>query len=119
MKSFTELDAWKVGLDLVREIHILTGTFPSEERYELVKQIRRSSKSVLANLAEGFGRFTYPDKAAKYTIARGECSETQAFLFISIALNYLTQQDAQKAIELSDRTGRLISGLILSTKSRT
>lgn len=119
MKSYTDLEAWKVALELVVEIHRLTKKFPKEELYGLTSQIRRSSTSVLANIAEGFGRFTYPDKANKYTIARGECSETEAFLFTTIALTFITNQDAEKALRLVERERKLLSGLITACKKRT
>ena len=60
MKSYTDLEAWKVALDLVVEIYRITKKLPKEERYGLTSQLRRSSTSILANIAEGFGRFTYP-----------------------------------------------------------
>ena len=78
MDSYTDLDAWKVGMDLVDEVYEITKKFPPTETYGMTAQMRKSSASILANIAEGFGRYTYPDKANKYTIARGECSETEA-----------------------------------------
>ena len=119
MKTFTDLQAWQVGLELVKEIYRLTKKFPKEELYGLTSQMRRSSVSILANIAEGFGRFTYPDKANKYTIARGECSETEAFLLIAIALGFVSTAETQKAMERTQRVGRLVSGLITSCKHRS
>jgi four helix bundle protein len=90
MQSFTDLEAWKKGMILVKEIHRLSGKLPTNEQFGLISQMRRSSTSILANLAEGFSRSTAPDKSHKYTISRGECSETQAFLYICIEFNYFT-----------------------------
>lgn len=116
MKHYTQLEAWRIGIELVREIHVVTKKFPKEEQFELAKQLRRSSKSILANIAEGFGRYTYKDKAAKYTIARGECTETDAHLRIAIALQLITEVEATKALQLADNEGRLLSGLITASK---
>ena len=116
MKSFTELDAWKVGMQLIKEVHFLTKKFPQEERYGMTAQIRKSSASVLANIAEGFGRYTYPDKANRYIIARGECTETAAYLYIAAELEWISLCEMERAIDLARQTGKLLSGLIASCK---
>lgn len=118
MHHFTQLKAWSVGLDLVKEIYYLSNMFPPDEKYGLTQQIRRSSTSILANLAEGFGRFTYPDKAAKYTIARGECSETEAHIRIAVALRFVSEQDSLKTLQLIEATGKLLSGLIAACREK-
>ena len=116
MKSFTELKAWQLGIELVKEVYLLTGKFPKEELYGLTSQLRRSCTSIVANIAEGFGRYTYPDKAHKYTIARGECAEAETELFVAIALGFISQKEAEKAQNLLGHIGRAISGLINSCK---
>jgi four helix bundle protein len=117
MKNFTDLDAWKYGLELMKEIYVLTRKFPREERFDLISQLRRSSKSILSNLAEGFGRYTFADKAGKFVIARGECAETEAGIHIAVELRYITDKEAEHAIQLARRVGQLLSGLIKATRS--
>ncbi|MBI3331513.1 four helix bundle protein [Candidatus Peregrinibacteria bacterium] len=112
MKSFTELHAWQRGMDLVEEIYLITKKFHPDERFGLTAQIRKAANSVVANTAEGFGRSTSRDKANKYTIARGECTEVHAFVLIAIRLKFLPEQEASKAMSLSIETGKLLSGLI-------
>jgi len=112
MKSFTELQAWKTGMELMKDIHLLTKTFPAEEKFGITQQMRRASTSILANLAEGFSRRTAADKAHKYTIARGECSELLAFLYMSMELGYIPKEKEATALALTERTGKLLSGLI-------
>ncbi|MBI3331768.1 four helix bundle protein [Candidatus Peregrinibacteria bacterium] len=119
MQSFVELEVWQVGLDLVKEIYRLTKKLPKDELFGLTSQMRRSSTSILTNLAEGFSRFTYPDKAAKYTIARGECGETKALLLICVALELLPPNDIREAQSRSESVGRMLSGLIRASKSRS
>ncbi|UPA22239.1 four helix bundle protein [Candidatus Peribacteria bacterium] len=116
MQSYRDLEAWKNGLDLIEEIYRLTEKFPRTELYEMTSQMRSASTSILANLAEGFGRFTYADKANKYTIARGECTEVEAFLYIAIRIKFAPQEHIQKALQIVERQRRLLSGLIESTK---
>jgi four helix bundle protein len=119
MDSFTELEAWKVGLQLVEKIYQISAAFPPEEKYSLTSQIRSASNSILANIAEGFGRSTSADKASKYIIARGECSEVKAFILISQRLKFLSVSSSQDLFTLVDQTGRLISGLIKAYQNKS
>lgn len=112
MESFTDLDAWKKGIELVKEVYQLSKRFPKEEQFGLTSQIRRAATSILINLAEGFSRSTPGDKAYKYTISRGECSEIKAILLICSELEIVSEQESQPLIELSETTGKLLSGLI-------
>ena len=117
METFEDLNAWKVSMDLIEEIYRITQKFPHEERYGLSQQMRRAAASIAANIAEGFGRFTYPDKANKYTIARGECAEVRAFLLIATRLGLMEKES--RALALTNDAGRLLNGLIKACKSRT
>ena len=119
VESFTDLQAWQKGLRLSKEVYKLSGKFPRSELFALTSQIRRASTSILANIAEGFGRYTYADKAHKYTIARGECSEVHAFLLIAQELNLIAPDEIGDAIELSKEVGRILSGLIASCRSQS
>jgi four helix bundle protein len=117
MKSYKDLEVWQIAMNLTEEIYRLTHSFPKEEQYGLTSQVRRATTSIVANIAEGFGRFTFPDKAHKYTIARGECTEVEAYLLIAIRVKITTEESTQKALELSNQVGRMLSGLIRSTKN--
>lgn len=96
MESFTDLAAWQKAKELAQEVYFLTKEFPPDERFGMTAQIRKSSVSVLANIAEGFGRFTYPDKANRYVIARGELAETKSFLLVAAAVGCTTEIKIQK-----------------------
>jgi len=116
MKTYEDLYAWKYAMELIEEIYVLTSTFPSEERFGLTSQMRRAANSVAANIAEGFGRYTYADKAHKYVIARGECTEVDAHLLIAVRVGLCSAERIQHSRELANRSGKLISGLIQSTR---
>jgi four helix bundle protein len=116
MKTFLDLDAWEVGLELVEAVYVLTKDFPSDERFGITSQLRRASTSILANIAEGFGRYTYADKAAKYVIARGECTEVEAFLYIILRLRFVDAVKIQKPLQCALRMEKLLSGLIRSSR---
>ncbi|OGJ56457.1 hypothetical protein A3D88_03715 [Candidatus Peribacteria bacterium RIFCSPHIGHO2_02_FULL_52_16] len=117
MKSFEDLDAWKVAMDLVEEIYAITRTFPKEEVFGLTSQVRRASTSIVANIAEGFCRHTYADKANRYVIARGESGEVKTYLLVALRLKIVPSDQLKRAFELVERTGKLLSGLIKSTRN--
>jgi len=112
MKSFTDLTAWTQGLELVKEVYKIANMLPRHEQFGLSSQLRRASSGILANIAEGFSKSGSADKAYKYTIARGECSETRALLHITVAVDYLSSNDTKNAEQLAETTGKLLSGLI-------
>jgi len=76
MNSFEELEAWKAGREIRKKISELVSKFPSEEKYRLVDQLLRSSRSVTANIAEGFGRFHFQENIQFCRQARGSAFET-------------------------------------------
>ena len=76
MNSFKELEVWKSARELRKSISKLSKNFPKEERYRLIDQVLRSSRSVAANIAEGFGRYHYQENIQFCRQARGSLSET-------------------------------------------
>jgi len=76
LNSFTDLECWEEARTLRIEIADLVRTFPSEEKYRLVDQIVRSSRSVTANIAEGYGRFHFQENIQYCRQARGSLTET-------------------------------------------
>ena len=86
--NFTEMPVWQKAHQLALEVFQLTVALPRSEDYGLTSQIRRSSNSSPANIAEGFGRKTKKDKANFYIIARGTSFETQNHLINGSAVRY-------------------------------
>jgi four helix bundle protein len=80
MKSFEELDAWRRAHEMVLAVYKLSGTFPKDERFGIISQLRRAAASVPANIAEGFGRRTTKDSVRCLDIAGGSLEETRYFL---------------------------------------
>lgn len=92
IKRVRDLDVYKIAFDAAMDIWQITSGFPQEEKYSLVDQIRRSSRSVCSNLAEAWRKRRY--KAVfknKLSDAMQEASETQTWLEFSIACNYIDQ----------------------------
>jgi len=91
IKSFRDLDVYKLGLEEAKKIFLLTKSFSVEERYSLSDQIRRSSRAVNAMVAEGWARRRYPASFInKINEALGEAMETQAWLDHALACSYIS-----------------------------
>lgn len=116
IKNFTDLDAWKVNHQLVLEVYKITKSFPKEERYGIVDQLRRAASSITANIAEGWGRFHYADRIKFYHQARGSSCETQNFLILSRDLKYLNEEEFKKLGTLALEGCKVINGLIRSVE---
>ncbi len=99
LTSFEQLDSWKYSQELSVYIYKITKGFPKEEQFGITNQLRRSSSSISANIAEGFGRSTNKDKTHFYTIAYGSLLETKSFLYLSNKLEYLPVDILTELIE--------------------
>ena len=93
IRSFEDLDAWKLGLEIAKKIYALTEGFPAAERYDLTSQMRRAASSIPANIAEGFGRHTSKDCLQFLFYARGSIAETQSHLRLAYELGLIKQND--------------------------
>ena len=118
VKSFADLTVWQEAHKLTLEIYKLTVKFPAAEKYGIVSQLRRSSSSVPANIAEGFGRATTRELLRCLQIARGELEETRYFVLLSRDLGYVTSQDWEIVGQRCTSIGRLINALGSSLKRR-
>ena len=117
IKSFTHLVAWQEGHKLVLMIYKITKTFPKEEMFCLVNQMRRCAVSITSNIAEGFSRQYYKEKIQFYSIAHGSITELQNQLVISRDVNYIISEEFQKIAKQSITVHKIISGLIKKSKT--
>ncbi len=93
IRSHKELDTYKLSFSLAMQIFELTKTFPKEEKYSLTDQIRRSSRSVCANLAEAFRKRKYPKHfVSKLSDCEGEAAESQVWLDFALECGYLDKE---------------------------
>jgi four helix bundle protein len=112
-KSFRDLIVWQKAHELVLGVYHKTQSFPKEEAYALTSQIRRSSMSVAANIAEGFKKKGPRDKVKFYNIAQGSLSETEYFLLLSQDLKY---GDMKELMSKADEVGRILNAYIKTIK---
>ena len=93
IKYHTELKVYQKSFDVAMEIFKISFKFPIEEKYSLTDQIRRSSRSVSANISESWGKRRYPKSfVSKLTDAEGEARETQTWLEFSFQCNYIEEE---------------------------
>ena len=96
------LQIWKLGVKLAKDVYLLTEKFPKREVYGLTDQIRRAAVSIPSNIAEGKGRSTAKDFVHFLNTARGSVYELMTQLYIAREIGYLTEEDFstfQKKIE--------------------
>ena len=115
IKTHNELRVYKLALELAMEIFELSKSFPREEKYSLTNQIRRSSRSIASNIAEGYRLRRYPKSfVSKLSICEGEVAETQVWIEFSYSCNYLT---SEQKLDLLSRYDNVL-GMIVSMISK-
>ena len=110
IKSFRELEIWKKGIELVKEVYKTTENFPQSELYGLTSQMRRCAVSVPSNVAEGFRRRHSREFRQFLNIALGSLAELETQLVIAQEINYLS--DGQVILERIDHISRMIATLL-------
>jgi four helix bundle protein len=116
-QSFRQLIAWQKAMELVTEIYRVTKNFPCDEAYGLTSQLRRAAVSVPSNIAEGQARYSRREFYRFLTVARGSLAEIETQVTIAKSLDYLTSATADLLLSRSAEPGRILNGLITSTKS--
>ncbi|HMQ77027.1 MAG TPA: four helix bundle protein [Flavobacteriales bacterium] len=113
MAGLKDLIVYKKSFELSMMVFVLTKKFPVEERYSLTTQIRNSSRSVPANLAEAYRKRRYLAAfIAKLTDCDGENAETDVHLDTALACNYIAPEEHAPAAALSAEVGRLLSDMM-------
>ena len=117
IKTFTDLEAWKEAHKLVLTIYKITKTFPKEETFGLISQMRRAAVSITSNIAEGFSRQSYSEKVQFYSIAQGSNTELQNQLLVAKDVGYLNENDFNAVTNQSVTVHKLLNGLIKKSKN--
>lgn len=115
IKDFKDLDVWQVARELRTEMYQLARSLPDFEKFVLATQIRRAATSVTANIAEGFGRFSYQENVQFCRQARGSVFELRDHLTTCVDQNYIDEREGGKLDALAQRVAQLLNGYIRST----
>ena len=112
-KNFKETTLYKKAFIQAMEIFEVTKSFPKEEKYSLIDQVRRSSRSVCANLAEAYRKRQYPAHfVSKFSDCDAENSETGVWIDFALASKYIDDNSHKTLIESNEEVGRLIAHAI-------
>ena len=109
---YKNLIVWQRSMDLVEETYRLINFLPSDERFALADQMRRSAVSIVSNIAEGAGRKTKNDFIQFLSIARGSKYELETQILICVRLNYFNEEQSGLALQLCSEIGKMLNSLI-------
>ncbi len=117
MKDYKKLKVWEKAHQSALSIYQLTKSFPKEEQFNLISQIRRSALSIPTNIAEGAGKFTNTDFARFLQIALGSAHEVEYLLLFSFELKFLEQGDYDFVAKEIGEVKAMSIGLIKKVRS--
>src|SRR5438552_18713792 len=113
IKHFRELNVYQNALMAAMEIFEISKRFPNEERFSLTDQIRRSSRSVCANLAEGWRKRRYEAAfVSKLNDCEGEAAETQTWIEFAVKCAYITREEGLPIFKLYDEILAMLVSMI-------
>lgn len=114
--SFRQLVVWQKGKEMTLFVYKITNSFPVEEKFAMVSQMRRSAYSFLANIAEGNAKKYINDRKKFFNIAEGSLVELDCFSEIALELNYVNNNDYKNLLELINKSAYLLVQFIKSQK---
>lgn len=118
IRDFTDLQVWQLAREPRKEIYALLPGFPPEEKFALAQQLRRAATSTTANIAEGFGRYSYQENIQFSRLARGSSFEIRDHLITARDQGFISSQDYQRNEALALRVIQTLDGYIRSTRAR-
>lgn len=113
--GFEGLEVWKYSIELVKNIYTLTKTYPKEELFVLVSQLRRCAISIPSNISESYEK-SKPDFLRFMSISLGSCSELKTQIIISFEIDYINEKTKTELLEKINRVIRMLKGLQSSIK---
>lgn len=115
IRHFRELRVYQSAIKAAMEIFELTRSFPAEEKYSMVDQMRRSSRSVCANIAEAWRKRLYKTHfVSKLSDSSGEADESRVWLELAFLCRYISREDFERL----DETYDLIAGQLVKMMSQ-
>jgi four helix bundle protein len=110
--SFVDIDAWQKARELTSNVYALTRSSSFAKDFALRDQIRRSSVSVMANIAEGFGRSGSGEFVQFLAVAKGSACEVISHVYVALDQKYVTKEEFESLSVLAGQTINLIGGLM-------
>jgi four helix bundle protein len=107
IKRFEDVQAWQKAREMTKIVYEITAEKSFARDYGLSSQIQRASVSIMANIAEGFGRHSDKEFANFLSIAHGSASEVQSHLYVALDLNLIDQKTFERLYSLLDEISRM------------
>ena len=111
-KRFEDIQAWQKARELTRDVYRVTKSRDFAKDFGLVDQIRRSSVSIMANIAEGFARRSDKDFAHFLNLARSSAAEVQSHLYVALDQEYINADSFKMIYDKVEETSKMIFGLV-------
>jgi four helix bundle protein len=118
MTNYKNLEVWKHSMEMVKEIYILTKSFPPEEKYGLISQTNRAAVSIPVNIAEGMGRKFVKEKIQFLHVSRGSVYELDTLLNIARMTGTIEEKFYKSMSTKIESSIRLINGFIKYLEQR-
>lgn len=112
MSNYKTLDAWKISMQLVKDIYVLTDKYPKEELFALTSQTKRAAVSVPSNVAEGVGRQYKKDTLQFLHISRGSLYELETLIHVALLVEIINDEQFNNIIPLVDKNFQILNGFI-------
>jgi len=112
MTNYKTLDAWKLSMEIVKEIYKLTKQYPVDEKYNLIDQTIRAAISIPCNIAEGIGKNHKKDTIQFLHISRGSGYEVETLLHVAFMTSMIDIETFNTLSEKIERNMKMINGLI-------
>jgi four helix bundle protein len=110
--SFKGLKVYQLSYELAMNIFEISKNFPKEEKYSLIDQIRRSSRSVCSNIAEAYRKRRYPKNfTSKISDADGEASETVVWINFAFDCKYINEEIKDKLLNKYEEVGKMLGSM--------
>lgn len=119
IERFEDILGWQKARKVTSVVYEITGQGNFSKDFGLRDQIRRSCVSIMANIAEGFGRKSDKEFANFLNYAHGSVAETQSHLYVALDLKYLDQDQFDTVYMMLDETSRIIMGFSKHLRSRS
>lgn len=118
IQRFEDLDAWQEARLLAGSVYRTTNHTSFQGNQDLRRQMRRAATSVMANIAEGFTRYSFKDSKNFFVTARSSVAELRSHVYLAVDQSYVSGVDATALQNKLDVVGRLISGLIRNSQNQ-
>ena len=112
LQTYRDLEVWQAAIELVEKVYFLCRSFPDDEKYGLISQLKRAAVSIAVNIAEGYGRTHRGDYLRSLSFSQGSLKEVETLLIIAGRLKFADRLALQPSWELCQRIGQMLNRLI-------